>query len=337
MNKPGEEGQGVPFDLAEHRALVLDHQEQHATAEQGDDRGVVVHDAVHHEAHRDDPQNGHRPQQQSSVGDPRLRVLGDHRGDLDRVVREGRAEHDAAQHQIHPEQYHDDRAEVDEEVEVGQAGPAPDDDVRRVPDQRRSTTDVGGESFRQQVRGRSQAKVPSDRERHRRDQKHGRDVVHQRRCDRSQQDQGDHELERSAASQPHRQESQGVEESGLLDGPDDDHHAQEQEHYVPVDAELLGVERVVSVQHAQPEQQPACSQDDGDSADLLAGDQGVAEAEDGDGEDGRQGRFLTFASTGADGRHRVAAPVRLEEDQSSRSRDEFRRGRLRARYHVHHI
>ena len=74
----GEEGQGVPLDLAQHDRPVPDDQQQHATAEQGDDRRVVVQRAVQDEADGDHAQHDHRPHQQPRVGDPLPRVLSDH-------------------------------------------------------------------------------------------------------------------------------------------------------------------------------------------------------------------------------------------------------------------
>ena len=61
----------------------------------------------------------------------------------------------------------------------------------------------------------------------------------------------------SATGQPHRQQSEVVEQPGLLDGPDDDHHAQQQEHHVPVDAVLLRVERIVGIEDSQCRAGPA--------------------------------------------------------------------------------
>src|SRR5690606_14446903 len=133
---------------------------------------------------------------------------------------------------------------VDEEVVEAQPGPAAADDVGRIADEGGGAADAGGEHLGDQIRLGRDAQPVAHHDGDRGDEHDGGDVVQERRGDRRDGHQHQHQPEGPATGAFGRPDGQVVEHAGLLDDPDDDHHAEQQEDDVPVDAGVFGEEHL---------------------------------------------------------------------------------------------
>ena len=88
-----------------------------------------------------------------------------------------------------------------------------------------------------------------------------------------------------------------LEHAGAAQDPDDDHHAEQQEDDVPVDAGVVGVERLLRADHAEAEHDPGAGQRGGRLRDLLGGDEEVGHHEDGDRDAGAHVEHLRVTPT----------------------------------------
>ena len=217
----------------------------------------------------------------------------------------------AAQSDQDDDQDDDDRSEVEQEVVERQAAAAGDDDVGRVADQGGGAADVRGEHLGQQVGHHGQGQPFAEQDGDRRDQQDRGDVVQQCRCHRGDEDQQHHQWEGPTAGPFGRPDCEVLEHAGLAHDADDDHHAEEQEDDVPVDAGLLGEEGGFGV--ADPEASTSAAPPRAAAVrvdPLLGGDQDVGAEEDhagGDrGEHVGHVRALSFGSA-----HGRTAPTRL--------------------------
>src|SRR5690606_17490811 len=240
-----EEHQRGPFDPAQDVVDVdTGHQDHRPGPEQGDDGRLDVHHRVQAEADDHQAEHDQAADQQAAVLDgPPLLQLHDLR-DVLGVVLEGPAEHQPAQREEDRHRDDDGRRHVQEEVVEAQPGPAADDDVERVADEGGGAADVGGEHLRDQVGLGRDPQPVAHHQADRRDEHDGGQAVEERGGDRRDGHQHQHQPVRPAAAALGRPDGQVVERAGLHADPDDDHHAEEQEDDVPVDAGVLGEEHL---------------------------------------------------------------------------------------------
>ena len=83
-----------------------------------------------------------------------------------------------------------------------------------------------------------------------------------------------------AAGLLRRPEGEELEEPGLLEHADDDHHPEEKEDDVPVDAGVLGEERGLRVDQSDDDHAGDPAERGGDAVDALGRDEGVGDDED---------------------------------------------------------
>ena len=122
--------------------------------------------------------------------------------------------------------------------------------------------------------------LPAHRERHRRDQQHRGHVVQQGRGAGRHQDQQDQESAGPPPGQLRRVDRQVLERAGPPHYPDDQHHPEQQEDDIPVDAGLPGVERLLGVDDPEREDQRSPPERGSHPVDPLGGDQDVHADED---------------------------------------------------------
>ena len=187
-------------------------QQHHAGAEQGDNRRLEVQRRSAGRTPTITPASTTRQRTSSRPSrDGRSLLERHHLGDLLGVVLEatcgtapGRTARTATNTIDH------DRRHVDQEVVERQPGPAADDDVRRVADQRGGAADVGGEHLCDQVGLRRDPEPVADHDRDRRDQHDRGHVVEERRGDRGDDHQHDHQPVRAGRGPLGRPDRRGT-------------------------------------------------------------------------------------------------------------------------------
>ena len=112
--------------------------------------------------------------------------------------------------------------------------------------------------------------------------KHRGDVVQQRRGDGGDQHQQDHDPQRGTLGPFGRPDRDVLEDTGLPQHADDDHHAQQQKDDVPVDSGVVGVEHVGGADHPDGHHDRRTAERDDGLVDAVAGDQRVGDHEHGD-------------------------------------------------------
>ena len=128
-----------------------------------------------------------------------------------------------------------------------------------------------------------QPQSAAHREGHRCDEQHAGDVVEDRRDGGADQHQQDQQPVGMPAGLPGRPQCQELEEPGLLEDADDDHHPEEQEDDVPVDAGVWSKNADLGVDEADHDHRGHAAEGGGDPVDPLGRDEGVADDEDRDG------------------------------------------------------
>ena len=131
-------------------------------------------------------------------------------------------------------------------------------------------------------------------QRDRRDQQHRGDVVQQRRCDGGDQRQQDHDPQRRAVRAFGGPDRDVLEDAGLPQHADDDHHPEQQKDDVPVDSGLTGEENIFRTEDPKRDHDGRTDERDECLVDAITGDQRVGDHEHGDREDGH---------------HRLSAPA----------------------------
>ena len=111
------------------------------------------------------------------------------------------------------------------------------------------------------------------------DEQHGGDVVQQGRGHRRDQHQQHHHPSRRCLRALGGPDGGELEHAGPAQHRDDDHHAEEQEDDVPVDAGLPRVERVLGADHAEAEHQGRADQRDHGLVHPFGGDEDIRDHE----------------------------------------------------------
>ena len=198
-----------------------------------------------------------------------------HAFDAGCVVAQLLAEHQPAHPNEHDQQQCNYWSQVDDEVVEGEARTAGDDDVGRVADQGRGSTDVARHDLGDEEGHGIRTKPVANEQSHRRDQQHGRHVVEKGGEHRGDHDQHDEDHERAPTSPLGRPDGEKLKNAGLLKNADDNHHAEQQEDDVPVDTALLGEESVFVVARTDDDHQRGAHQRNGDARHLFGGDENV--------------------------------------------------------------
>ncbi|HEX2360001.1 MAG TPA: hypothetical protein VHH72_09315 [Solirubrobacterales bacterium] len=143
-----------------------------------------------------------------------------------------------------------DRSEVDDELVEAEVGGPGDDDVRRVPDQRRRSTDVRRDHLDHDQRNRIDVERIRDEEGHRDDQEDRRQVVEEGGEERGRRGEAEDQVEGAPAGGLAGADRDVVVESRLLGEIDEDHHPREQADRVEVDRlDRLVLRELVDEQH----------------------------------------------------------------------------------------
>ena len=175
-----------------------------------------------------------------------------------------------------------------EKVEIAHFSLAGDHNIGRIADQRRGPAYIRRKRLRHQKYNRIEFQSLGDGQRDRRHQQHGGHVIQHGREPGRQQRQQHQQTKRLRIGLLCRPDSQDLEETGLPDNVHDHHHPDQQKHDVIVHPKLMGIERLVLGQHAQPDHQRRPEQRHNRFMDPLGDDDQVAQAEDEQGE--RHGR-----------------------------------------------
>ena len=153
---------------------------------------------------------------------------------------------------LHHHDQRGDRPEIDEEGVEIEPGQRADQNIGRVADQRRGAADVGGEHFGEQKRIGRDVEFLGDRERHRHDQEHRRDIVEERGEHRRGELQHQQDAGGARLDPLRRPDRQILEQPGPPRDRDQDHDAGEKADGIPVDA----LDRLVLIERADARSPP---------------------------------------------------------------------------------
>ena len=169
----------------------------------------------------------------------------------------------------------DNRPEIEQEVVEAQPDGRADHDVGRVTDQRGGPADIGRENLGKQVGVGLHIQRVGDKQRDRRDQQHGRDIVQQGRQHGCYQRQHDQDSPRACLDLLGRPDGQELEDARLARDGHDDHHAGQQADGVEVDA----LQRRLLGQHTTQHHESRGYHGDDGAVDAFAHDEQVGQAE----------------------------------------------------------
>jgi hypothetical protein len=136
------------------------------------------------------------------------------------------------------------------------------------------------------VRCRADGKAFADQQCHRGDQQYRGHVVQQCRGGGGDDDEQDHDAQRRALGALDRPDRDVFEDARLAQDADDDHHAEQQEDDIPVDAGLPRVEGVVGPDDAEDRQNGGSDERHGHLVDPVGGDECVGDDEYGNRDQG---------------------------------------------------
>ena len=234
--EPDEEEKRGPLDLAQdllHVAPGVEHQP--GGPEQRHSGRFEVQGAVQEEPDYDDGENGERLAEQHSIPDSAPRV---HRPD--RLLglfggMEFLSEHEVEVQDDRGKRQEHHRGHIQDKIGEVEAGGAPDQDVGRVPYERRRTPDIRREHLTQEERYRRHAEGVGDQESYR-DHQDDRGHVVQKGGQESGHD-GKYYEDTSRTGLPPLRALYGevLEDAGLVQDGDHDHHPRQKADGVPVD------------------------------------------------------------------------------------------------------